>query len=135
MREYFVERFGICLQKTKWPSRRKPSLKFKKIILSLASLLLLSACGSKVEVTSYPAPTVAAGKVNGTAVETTAITNATGPALWQNISPPGVSTDFNNPPNNYGFSTLAVDPATPTTLYTGTNYQGLYKSINGGSSW
>ena len=28
-----------------------------------------------------------------------------------------------------------MDPATPATLYTGTNYQGLYKSTNGGTSW
>jgi photosystem II stability/assembly factor-like uncharacterized protein len=31
--------------------------------------------------------------------------------------------------------TLAVDPATPTTIYAGTNGSGIFKSVNGGASW
>src|SRR5258708_7951909 len=30
---------------------------------------------------------------------------------------------------------LAVDPATPTTLYAGTQGGGAFKSTNGGASW
>ena len=31
--------------------------------------------------------------------------------------------------------TLAIDPVTPQTLYAGTGYCGVYKSLNGGGSW
>ena len=54
---------------------------------------------------------------------------------WQNVSPPGVSVDFNNPPNNYGFQSIAVDPTHPGTVYVGTNYQGIRKSIDYGNTW
>ena len=30
---------------------------------------------------------------------------------------------------------LAIDPQTPTTLYTGTFYNGVYKSTDGGKTW
>ena len=30
---------------------------------------------------------------------------------------------------------LAIDPATPTTLYAGTYGGGVFKSTNGGGSW
>jgi photosystem II stability/assembly factor-like uncharacterized protein len=30
---------------------------------------------------------------------------------------------------------LAIDPATPSTLYAGTGLYGVYKSVNGGGSW
>lgn len=54
---------------------------------------------------------------------------------WQDITPAGVSTDFNNPKDNYGFQILALDPSSPGTLYVGTCYQGLWKSTTGGQSW
>ncbi len=54
---------------------------------------------------------------------------------WVNISPITVSTDFNTPPNNYGFQALAIDPQHPQTLYVGTCYQGLWKTTDGGTSW
>lgn len=59
---------------------------------------------------------------------------ATQTGQWINISPP-VSTDFTNPPNNYGFQTLVMDPSSPTTLYVGTCYQGLWKTTTGGTNW
>ena len=31
--------------------------------------------------------------------------------------------------------TLAIDPETPTTLYVGTQYDGVFKSTNGGGDW
>jgi photosystem II stability/assembly factor-like uncharacterized protein len=31
--------------------------------------------------------------------------------------------------------TLAIDPAVPTTLYAGTQFEGVFKSLDGGSSW
>jgi len=30
---------------------------------------------------------------------------------------------------------LAIDPLTPTTIYAGTQYGGVFKSTNGGDSW
>ena len=30
---------------------------------------------------------------------------------------------------------LAIDPATPATLYAGTNGSGVFKSTNGGENW
>jgi photosystem II stability/assembly factor-like uncharacterized protein len=53
---------------------------------------------------------------------------------WQNITPP-ISLDFNNPPNNYGTQIILSSPSQPTTLYVGTNYQGVWKSINSGKTW
>jgi len=53
---------------------------------------------------------------------------------WQNITPP-ISLDFNNPPNNYGTLIILSSPSQPTTLYVGTNYQGIWKSINSGKNW
>ncbi len=54
---------------------------------------------------------------------------------WQNIDIPGVSNDFNNPSNNYGYNTVVVDQANPSVVFVGTNYQGIYKSANSGSTW
>lgn len=57
------------------------------------------------------------------------------PPRWINISPPQVSTNGNKPPSNFGFQTIAIDPATPSTLYLGTCYQGLWKTTNGAKTW
>ena len=38
-------------------------------------------------------------------------------------------------PTNLDIYALAIDPKTPTTLYTGGLYGGVYKSVNGGASW
>ncbi|MGO4684086.1 WD40/YVTN/BNR-like repeat-containing protein [Hyphomicrobium sp. 2TAF46] len=53
---------------------------------------------------------------------------------WQKITPP-ISLDFNNPPNNYGTQIVLSSPSQPTTLYVGTNYQGVWKSFNSGKTW
>jgi photosystem II stability/assembly factor-like uncharacterized protein len=38
--------------------------------------------------------------------------------------------------DNYTYvSTLAVDPVTPSTVYAGTYFGGVFKSTNGGSTW
>jgi hypothetical protein len=45
-------------------------------------------------------------------------------------------TTFNSGlPGNPWIQAVAVDPATPTTLYVGTQANGVYKSIDGGNSW
>lgn len=54
---------------------------------------------------------------------------------WVNISPPQVSLDANQPPSNFGFQNIAVDPIFTETVYVGTCYQGLWKSKNGGQTW
>ena len=43
--------------------------------------------------------------------------------------------DFNNPPDNYGFGSVAVDPNHPNVVYAGTCYQGLWKSSDEGATW
>jgi hypothetical protein len=53
---------------------------------------------------------------------------------WQNVTPP-VSLDPNNPSSNYGTDVVAVDPRTPSTVYVGTCYEGLWKSTDSGQSW
>jgi hypothetical protein len=53
---------------------------------------------------------------------------------WQNITPP-ISLDFNNPPSNYGTQIILSSPSQPTTLYVGTNYQGVWKSFDSGKTW
>lgn len=53
---------------------------------------------------------------------------------WENITPSEVSIDANNPTNNFGFQTLALDPKSGA-IYVGTCYQGLWKSIDQGKSW
>ncbi|MBJ6724765.1 putative Ig domain-containing protein [Geomesophilobacter sediminis] len=35
----------------------------------------------------------------------------------------------------FSVSSVAIDPATPTTLYAGSMGQGIYKSLDGGTSW
>jgi hypothetical protein len=75
-----------------------------------------------------PAPTLASPSAS--AQSTSGL-----PGRWVNISPAGVSTDFNNPPQNYGFNTIVTDKTQFGTVYLGTNYHGLYKSTNRGVSW
>lgn len=58
----------------------------------------------------------------------------TGP-LFQNIDPSGVSFNPNSPANNYGTSSVVVDPFSPTTIYAGFDYQGIWKTTNGGTTW
>jgi hypothetical protein len=47
-----------------------------------------------------------------------------GTNVWTSIGPAGGS-----------IYTLAIDPTTPTTLYAGTAFSGLFKSTDGGSTW
>lgn len=54
---------------------------------------------------------------------------------WVNITPPGVSLDFNNPPNNYGTQIIQTDPQHSGTVYVGTCYQGIWKTTDGGTTW
>jgi hypothetical protein len=52
---------------------------------------------------------------------------------WQEITPPISLGD--NPPNNYSTLIILSSPSQPTTLYVGTNYQGVWKSNNSGKTW
>jgi hypothetical protein len=58
-----------------------------------------------------------------------------GTAQWASVNPPGLSLSFNNPPQNYGFNSIVSDPTVVGTIYMGTDYQGLYKSIDRGTNW
>src|SRR5438874_1144866 len=40
-----------------------------------------------------------------------------------------------NGPGGGPIGALAIDPVTPTTLYAGTDSNGVFKSTNGGASW
>ena len=53
-----------------------------------------------------------------------ASTVSAGPNAWTSIGPEGGS-----------ILSLAIDPATPTTLYAGTEGGGVFKSTNGGGNW
>jgi len=52
------------------------------------------------------------------------LTVSAGINVWTSLGPEGGS-----------ISALAIDPATPTTLYAGTFLAGVFKSTNGGESW
>jgi photosystem II stability/assembly factor-like uncharacterized protein len=52
---------------------------------------------------------------------------------WQNISSSALSWNPSSPANNYGALTVAVDPQ--GNVYLGTNYQGIWRSTDGGTSW
>jgi hypothetical protein len=54
--------------------------------------------------------------------------------IWIDITPP-VSLDFADPADNYGTQTIAGSPVAPGTLYLGTCYQGIWKTVDGGESW
>jgi len=82
--------------------------------------------------TRTPAPTLGTLTPELPATDTPARPTA---VPWQNIDIPGVSIDFNHPANNYGYNTVAVDPLSPTIVYVGTNYQGIYRSTDGGATW
>jgi hypothetical protein len=58
----------------------------------------------------------------------------TNPGDWQNINPP-ISYDFNNPANNYGSQTIALSTSNPSVVYVGSNYQGVWKTIDAGTTW
>jgi hypothetical protein len=47
----------------------------------------------------------------------------------------GVNRWTSHGPEGGGVAALAIDPATPTTLYAGTSGGGIFKSGNGGGSW
>ncbi len=40
-----------------------------------------------------------------------------------------------NGPEGGDIRALAIDPATPSTLYAGTGYGGVFKSTDGGENW
>ena len=55
---------------------------------------------------------------------------------WVNITPPGVSLNFKDfGANNYGMQTIVSAPSAPRTVYLGTTYQGIYKSVDSGDHW
>jgi hypothetical protein len=74
---------------------------------------------------------------------TVATPAGTPPALvagvWANITPPGVNLDPAN--SNAGVVAVGIDPSNPLTLYTGVDvysgdqWHGIWKTVDGGSSW
>jgi hypothetical protein len=58
-----------------------------------------------------------------------------GDGVWRNITPSNLSTDYNNPANNFGPSTIVLDPNDPNVLYVGVYKNGIFKSIDAGASW
>lgn len=48
------------------------------------------------------------------------------PGIWANITPPGVTG---------GASGIAIDPSNPRTLYAAFNNFGIWKTVDGGTSW
>jgi hypothetical protein len=54
--------------------------------------------------------------------------------LWPGPGRAGVDTWTSGGPHGASVNDLAIDPASPRTLYAGTN-QGVFKSLDGGESW
>lgn len=118
-------------------------------ILVVVALVVLAIV---MRLTIFASAPSQAAKTNGhlvvsglTATDTATRTPASSPTrssanaipngTWQNITPRGVSLDYNNPPANYGTQIIQVDPSNPQVIYVGTCYQGLWKSTNGGTTW
>ena len=47
----------------------------------------------------------------------------------------GINVWTSNGPRGGSINALAIDPATPTILYAGTDGDGVFKSTNGGENW
>jgi photosystem II stability/assembly factor-like uncharacterized protein len=85
---------------------------------------------------STPPPTTTTVPPTTTTIPaTTTTTVVSGRDLWAGIAPPQVSTDFNNPANNFGFGSIVADPTVPGVVFVGTCYQGLWKSTDQGGTW
>jgi photosystem II stability/assembly factor-like uncharacterized protein len=109
---------------TAWPtSTGAPYVPTSTVPATLASTALPSATLAPGRDTPTPEPAATDAYPRPTA------------AQWQDIDIPGVSNDFNQPANNYGYNTVAVNPVSPTIVYVGTNYQGLYRSADSGATW
>jgi hypothetical protein len=59
------------------------------------------------------------------------------PGVWEDVTPPGVSLDQQNPGNgdNYGVQDVLADPARPSDLYAFICYQGVWRSTDFGTTW
>jgi hypothetical protein len=57
--------------------------------------------------------------------------------VWENITPPGISLDPQNPSggDNFGIQDVLVDPARPSDVYAFVCYQGLWRSQDYGDTW
>src|SRR6476619_6940392 len=55
--------------------------------------------------------------------------------IGSGVASAGVNTWTTHGPEGGIIYALAIDPATPATLYAGTDSAGVYKTINGGASW
>ena len=98
--------------------------------------VLLGCTSERTTSTTAPAPTVSSTSTPSSLTTSVAVSGSSqGKGIWREISPPQVSIDPNNPANNYGFNTVAIDPTDPSILFVGTDYQGLWKSIDGGGTW
>src|SRR2546426_472388 len=51
------------------------------------------------------------------------------------VASAGVNVWTSSGPEDGIVNALAVDPATPATVYAGTDGAGVFKSVNGGGSW
>ena len=70
------------------------------------------------------------------------LTNSTGSTggpggTWTEVTPAGFNRNPNYPRNgdNFGFQQVLVDPVRPSDLYVFTNYQGVWKSTDFGTTW
>ncbi|TRZ92789.1 MAG: choice-of-anchor D domain-containing protein [Rhodocyclaceae bacterium] len=91
--------------------------------------------------TGAASPITVTSLTNGTAYTcTVTATNASGTSAASTASA-GVLVGFSGAWSQTGgpggglVQALAIDPATPATLYAGTNEAGIFKSANGGTSW
>jgi photosystem II stability/assembly factor-like uncharacterized protein len=134
MKELFSFPVPLTLIKSLISERVATSLKIKAGF-GLCLLLLLTACSPEESTTTAQILQVSINNARETlSAPTTPSMPIAAPGTWQNISPPGVSTNFENPANNYGFQTIVLDPQSGA-IYVGTCNQGLWKSGDQGKSW
>jgi hypothetical protein len=59
------------------------------------------------------------------------------PGVWENVTPPGISLDQQDPGggDNYGVQDVLADPARPSDLYAFVCYQGVWRSTDYGVTW
>ena len=60
---------------------------------------------------------------------------ATPPGTWVNITPPQIPPMLPFVEPQFGMATIGLSPVAPSTIYVGTNYNGIFKSTDGGNNW
>lgn len=124
-----------------WADRRLRVAAAVVAILALAGGAVAFQRATSPSSSAHTQPTATTASKTGVTHERGTVAQPTAPpatgaiGTWVNITPPGVSLSFNSPPNNYGTQVILTDPQHAGTVYVGTCYQGIWKTVDGGKSW